>query len=219
MRKLTTYLTGVLLVTIVYCTIISCKNKEAYPVLKNHFTIKEIKDLNKINDFFISEFLKSTKENYKEALTMFMDSLKFNGQFSSNDDLLFKKQLNLYSSISESTFNKIWELNTTKSQPYLNEAYISAKTFGKYYSFLNEVGTKNKFAKLCYEKIEASGDYNPLFLDSYFYNNHNTFNYNDFYNQLIIAIYYLSAIDDYERAISIKKGLEEQLIKVKPQLN
>ena len=211
MRKLTTYLTGVLLVTIVYCTIISCKNKEAYPVLKNHFTIKEIKDLNKINDFFISEFLKSTKENYKEALTMFMDSLKFNGQFSSNDDL--------YSSISESTFNKIWELNTTKSQPYLNEAYISAKTFGKYYSFLNEVGTKNKFAKLCYEKIEASGDYNPLFLDSYFYNNHNTFNYNDFYNQLIIAIYYLSAIDDYERAISIKKGLEEQLIKVKPQLN
>ncbi|MDB9783132.1 hypothetical protein OAB88_08545, partial [Winogradskyella sp.] len=64
-----------------------------------------------------------------------------------------------------------------------------------------------------------SGDYNPLFLDSYFYNNHNTFNYNDFYNQLIIAIYYLSAIDDYERAISIKKRLEEELIKVKSQLN
>jgi hypothetical protein len=194
--------------------LLGCKNEFSSPELEKHFTQSQIEDLNKINTFFISEFLKSTKKNYKDAFLAFKDSLKFNGKFSNNDEILFKKQLKLYNSISNSTFNEIWELNTSEGPRYPNEKYIKAKVYGKYYLFLNEIEDKNEFARTCYSKIEATGEYNPLHLDSYFYYNHDTFDYQNFHNQLILAIYYLTAIDEYERDPNRKKRFEEQLKKM-----
>ena len=190
-------------------TLFSCKKEFSSPELEAHFTETQIKDLNEINNFFISEFLKSDKDNFKSAFLQFKDSLKFNGEFSKNDESLFKNQLKLYESISQSTFNEIWELKVTSGLPYPDEEYISAKVFGKYYSFLNEISDSNKFAKICYNRIEMSGVYNPIYLDSYFYYDSDNFNYDDFHNQLILSIYYLTALDNYERDSGRKKRFKE----------
>jgi hypothetical protein len=203
--------------SILACSIIivlGCTKENSSPELEKHFNKNQIEDLNKINNFFISELLNSEKGNYKKSFLQFKDFLKFNGRFSDNDELLFKKQLKLYNSISQSTFDEIWKLRTTEGPPYPDEDYIAARNFGKYFSFLNEISTENKFAKTCFEKIERSGDYNALFLDSYFYYNLDTFDFNNFHNQLILSIYYLTAIDNYERDFKRKRRFEEQLKKM-----
>ena len=81
--------TKVFLLFLIVATNLSCKNHETSTELEKHFTDTQIKDLNNINDFFISDFLKSDKTNYKEAFIKFIDSLKWKGQFSKNDELLF----------------------------------------------------------------------------------------------------------------------------------
>lgn len=189
--------------------VFSCSKKNSSPELEKHFTKNQIEDLNKINDFFISEFLKSEKRDFKDAYLKFKDSLKFNGKFSDNDTELFKKQLELYNTISKSTFNEIWALGITQDAPYPNEEYIDANVFGKYYLFVKELKKNNEFAKICYDRMERTGDYNAMHLDSYFYHNHDTFNYDEFHNQLILAIYYLTAIDNYERDHKRKERFKE----------
>jgi hypothetical protein len=150
----------------VLLTVFCCSGNVSSPELEKYFSDIQIKDLNKINNFFIADFLNSDKSNFKSDFITFKDSLKFNSKFSNNDELLFKKQLELYKSISQSTFDEIWELKVTSGPPYPDEEYISAKVFGKYYSFLKEISKNNKFAKTCYDRIESSGDYNAIYLDS-----------------------------------------------------
>ncbi|WP_299526273.1 hypothetical protein [Winogradskyella sp.] len=186
-----------------------CSKNFSSSELEKHFTTVEIEDLNKINNFFITKFLKSDQKNFKEAFLSFKHRLVFKGQFSNNDELLFKKQLELYNSISKSTFDEIWEVGVTSGPPFPDETYMDGKTNGKYYSFLNELSESNAFAQSCYERIERTGDYNALHLDSYFHYNRDTFDYDDFHNQLILAIYYLTAIDASERDQKRKKRFEE----------
>ncbi|WP_422103742.1 hypothetical protein [Winogradskyella sp.] len=196
------------LIGVFILVLFGCRKNFSSPELKRHFTTVEIEDLNKINDFFIVEFLKSDQKKFKEAFLSFNHTLVFKGQFSDNDELLYKKQKELYNSISKSTFNEIWELGIS-GPPFPDEAYMNGKTNGKFYTLLKDLSDSNEFAKACYERIERTGDYNPLFLDAYFNYNRDNFDYDDFHNQLILAIYYLTALDDSERDPKRKKRFED----------
>lgn len=184
----------------VFLLLSGCSNSEfSSPELERHFTDSQIEDLNKVNDFFISEFLKSNSNNFKEAFLSFKHDLIFKGKFSENDELLYQKQRELYNSISKSTFEEIWTVSVTEGLPYPDEEYMDGSVNGKYFLFLQDLSKTNNFAKACYVRIERTGDFNGLFLDSYFHTNRDTFDYDDFHNQLILAIYYLTAIDEFER--------------------
>jgi len=199
--------TKVFLLFLIITTNLSCKNYETSTELEKHFTDTQIKDLNKINDFFISEFLKSDKTNYKEAFIQFTDSLK--GQFSENDEFLFKKQLTLYSSISQSTFDEIWKLKTIEDEQFKGEKYITPKYQGKFMSFLNNVKSENTFLEQSYDNLEKIGLYQASFIDGYFYYNRDSFDYNNFHNQITLSIVYMTALDNNERDLDRKTRNEK----------
>nr|WP_321244090.1 hypothetical protein [uncultured Psychroserpens sp.] len=201
--------TKVFLLFLIVATNLSCKNHETSTELEKHFTDTQIKDLNNINDFFISDFLKSDKTNYKEAFIKFIDSLKWKGQFSKNDELLFKKQLTLYSSISQSTFDEIWEVKTVQVEQFKGEKYITSKYQGKFMSFLNDVKSENTFLEQSYDNLEKIGSYQASFIDGYFYYNRDSFDYNNFHNQITLSIVYMTALDDNERDLDRKTRNEK----------
>lgn len=193
--------------------ILGCKKEsptlELEVEVEKYFTENQIEDLHKINNFFIEEYLKSDKSNYKSDLLKFLNYVKSKGHFSQDDEALFKKQNELYNSISKSTFNEIWKLEISKDLSFPNEKYISANINGKYVSLLKSLKNKTPFLKIIIQKIEKSGEFNSLFIDSYFFYNKSVFEYGNFYNQLTLAIYFLSDLDYLERDLKRKKRNEE----------
>jgi hypothetical protein len=194
----------------------SCKKIEtSTEQLEKYFSREQIKDLTTINSFFVSEILKN--KPYKDGIKEILETLHSNGFNSILRTVDYEKQKKLYRSISETTFNEIWEIKTDTSF-YKGEQYILPKHKGAFFNYLEELSaSNNELSKICFNKLEASGDLNLFTINNYVSSNFNNINFNDFNNQLIISIYFLTAIDDYEREPKRKKRIKDQTKKVKKQ--
>lgn len=205
-----------LFVSIILLFNLSCKSLKSTTELEQVFTKNEIKDLNRINNFFVKEYLNSSEKNFE---TSFKDMFQFTYSYGI-DTLInrvdFNKQRKLYHSIHH-TFDEIWEVKINEHEPFKGEEYIVPKYQGKFQLFLKQLSKTNTFANLCNKKMEESGDFNMLFFDNYIIHNFDKINFTDFNNQLIISIYYLSMVDDRERDERTKKRILEYNRKIKEQ--
>ena len=194
-----------LLVLIFVFSFASCKNYRSSLELENNFTKEQITDLNKINSFFIKEVLKPNNSNFKESFKTIFESVNLYGIDTLLNNVNYKKQKELYNDILKSTFNEIWELKTNTIEQFKGETYLLPKYKGKFQEFLKQLSKTNQLAKSCYTKMEQSGDFDILSFSNTISSKFNEIDFKDFNNQLIISIYYLSMIDDYERDEKTKK--------------
>jgi len=180
----------------------SCKDNFTSPELKNHFSEKEIDDLEKIVSFYTNQLSKNGSENFEDifntTLIEFMDSTSKDNFYS----LDFNKQKKLYRSISDDTFNKIWIFNKRFNYNDRSTAFknIGFKHDSKYNQFLREVSLKNDFIKEYTHLLEGTGSFEQLNILTYLIiENKDKFDLNDPNIQLIIAIDNLSNNDSNNR--------------------
>ena len=207
----------ILLITILVFSFTSCRSIKTTSELEHQFTKRQIRDLNKINNFFIEDVLKNEKfkkgiENlYKTLYTVGLDTILKNVDY--------EKQKKLYNSISTYTFDEIWKIMTNPSERFKGEQYIGPKYKGKFQLYLRQLSNTNHFASDCFNNMEKSGDFNMLYFNTYINNNFYKMNFDDFNNQLIISVYFLSMIDDNERDQNIKKRMQEIINRGKKHVN
>ena len=177
----------------------SCKTQYSNAELNANFSNEQIKELNKITEFFKAETCKNIdfKKCYRQTNH---DSLQANGEgFWAK--LSFEKQKTLYKEIPQSVFNEIWMYCETTYYPNKKKAKsICANAFGKYQNYLSDLGKTNPRIARYAERIKASGDFNGLDLQyQEILSDKNTFDLKNPNIQLILAVHYLSINDKVTR--------------------
>ena len=139
--------------------ILSCSNKKYNETLSNHFNTEQINDFEKINDFFISEALNGSKSNYKKEFQEFLEDKMFNGYDSFLKKIDFNKQKELYTTISKSSFDELWEFckSRNRNKETFKSICLRQEQNTKFRSYLKELSKSNDFAKLCFTTIDDNG--------------------------------------------------------------
>lgn len=180
---------------------LSCKSHYSATELNKNFTSDQITDLNKIREFFKSEMCLHMDSDFKTCFERTPhEYLEATGNpFWMNID--FEKQKELYSQISQTTFNEIWNFGkATYLDNGLELKSIGAVYNGKYQKFLNDFGNKNKYIKKYAERVSGAGDFNSLYLTyRQILKYKKDLDLNDPNIQLIISIHYLSLNDQEKR--------------------
>jgi hypothetical protein len=183
---------------LINCTSESNSNLSSDALIKKTFNKSEIKDLQKIFDFFNSEICDSNYEKLNECYLNYCLGIKSqiekNGAFNTN--LSFEKQKNLYNKIHNKTFREIW--NFQKSLPINKRKdtlkYLGLNYEGKYRKFLNEYGKENKEIENYAERFNVTADLSPSMIAELSFN-YESFNIYEMKTKLIIAIHYLTLND------------------------
>ncbi|WP_378172105.1 hypothetical protein [Aquimarina sp. SS2-1] len=186
-------------ITILVCGIllalISCKSEIRTPELEKHFSSNQISDVNKITEFFTEQICKNNKKSdFKSCFEKMLPELVQNGWKPIREIVDFEKQKEMYNSISNETFNEIWNYhkrqNLTKEVEYNS---IGINTSGKYINYLKEIGSKNNYVAKYVEEISASGDVpSRASVQNHIFENPNDLNLMDPNIQVLIAINYLT---------------------------
>lgn len=199
---------------LILCLTLSCESVQSTPELEKHFSDEQIKDLQRVNSFFVSEILKN--EPFKKGIEDFYEKLYSEGFDSILKTIDYNHQKELYKSISQSTFDEIWVVQKN-IYDYIGETSIRPKYNGAFYKYLEELSLSNEFGKVCLKRLQESGDYNFTDFDYYIVENFHAMDFEDFNNQLIISIYLLTAIDYYERDENRKKRIQDFNKKINEQ--
>ena len=180
---------------------ISCKSEFTTPELENNFTLNQISDFEKISQFFTQQICKNNEESdFKKCFEKMLPELVENGWVPILENVDFEKQKEMYNSISELTFNKIWGF--AKSWKYGNEtAYRRIDVANSpYVLYLQDVGKKYKYVREYVEGIKQSGGIEGMgLLQKYIYLNPNDLNLDDPNIQFLISVHYLTQNDNEKR--------------------
>lgn len=171
-----------------------CKSYKSTTALESVFSKKELKDLQTIRSFFIEEIMKLTDENFHKDFRFKISQLEASGFKSVKP----KKLNKLFKSISETTFNEVWETKTQKRSRYSDETYeyFVPKLGCKYQEFLNYVTTHNAMLGHYYDNIRKSGDFSHASMLDYISDNSLDFDLNNTNVQIVMAIDYISICYD-----------------------
>ncbi len=180
---------------------LSCATKFSTSELRNNFSKEEIKDLQKITDFFKSQICKNKNSNFKTCFTEILPELIDNGWKPILIKVDFEKQKELYALISKSTFDEIWVFGKARyPETGLELKSIGSKYNGRYQKYIAEIGLNNKEIKDYADRLTSAGDFESMgLLQSRIYLNPTDFNLDNPNIQLIISIHYLSQNDNEKR--------------------
>ncbi len=169
--------------------------------MKKNFTAKQIDDLEKIRDFFVNQICDGRNNNFEKCFTKMLPELIEFGWQPILEKVDFKKQKKLYESISQSTFDEIWEFQKiTYPESENNLQSIASKYNGRYQKYLTELGTKNKQIEIYAKRLIEAGDFESMgLLQQNIYKNPNEFDLNDSNVQLLISVHYLTLNDQQKR--------------------
>jgi len=179
----------------------SCKSQYSTSELRHNFTIDQIRDLNKISDFFKSQICPTDNSNFKDCYKIIPHEYleAYGSGFWTN--INYDSQKELYSEISDSTFSEIW----TFCKASYPDSGMEIKSIcpiynGKYQMYLSEYGNKNEKIKKYVKRLQELGDFGTYDIN---YRNilhdKKNFDLNDPNIQLILAIHYLSLNDQEKR--------------------
>ena len=179
----------------------SCKSEHSTTELKNNFTTEQISDLYKIIDFFKSQICKNNNSDFKTCFSKILPDLLEYGWQPILDNVDFEKQKELYSSISQSTFDEIWEFGkATYPETGLELKSVGSKYNGKYQKFLTELGKNNNEIKDYADRLIGAGDFESMgLLQQWIFKNPTEFDLDNPNVQLLIAVHYLSQNDQQKR--------------------
>lgn len=183
---------------IVFQIFFSCEKEYSNSELKANFTEEQISDLNEIRDFFVGQICDyDFKSCFKEINHDSLEALG-SGVWEKID---FDKQKELYKKISQTTFSEIWMFCETTYYPSKTKAQsLCAVATGKYQKYLSDIGKSNPRIAKYAEQMEASGDFNGLYLrPQEVLNNKHSFDLNDPNIQIILAIHHLTMNDQTTR--------------------
>ena len=190
--------------TLLFLVLINCSTKKesnslySDTLIQKTFTKNEIKDLQKILDFFNREICKSTQENINDCYLNYCSriraEIKKHGMYKTHID--FQKQYEIYKQINSNTFSEIWLFQ--QSLP-LRERKDTLKYLGfnnntKYIKFLNEYGKENKAVKDYINNFNIASDFGPSMISQVIMN-YEAFQIEDIKSKLLIAIHYLTLND------------------------
>lgn len=179
----------------------SCKSQFHSVELDNNFTKNQIEDFQKMTVLFQTQICKDDKESFKNCFEKNLPLLLENGSNIITAKIDYNKQRQLYTSISESTFNEIWDFCKTQYRnDERNYRTVCGKHQGKYQKFLKEVGQNNPHINDYYLSMISAGDFdNSGQLETAIYQFPNDFNLNDPNIQIILTIQYLTINDQENR--------------------
>lgn len=150
-----------LLSLILFCMIFftSCEEKHTSKEVEAIFTTSEIADLNVLLNHFESTIQiegKSREASYKHWLE---SPHTHNKVMTEAEKKAFKKQLEAYAKIDNSTFNEIWTFTKNfQFKPKIDTLKtIAINQDGKYISYLKILAENNPNYKQYLEKIYATG--------------------------------------------------------------
>lgn len=186
---------------------LSCAKKVSYPELNKNFSKTQIEDLKKIKTFFISNIMRSDNQNFLIAFDRFFSDNRLKGTNVINDQFKIEEFNKVLNSISKSTFNEIWDANYIEYSKHKSKYnWLAPKHNGKYQMFLKDISQKNVIIKNYYERMIATGDYNPAHFDESLIHSYNKMDYGNEQVQIIISVHYFSVIYEY---LSNKKSSVE----------
>ena len=174
-------------------------------IINKLFNKEEQADLEKILGFFEKEIEEILKENnvYQDSINIYKNYLNFISIPPQNRDfdtfLSIDEQLKFYETISESTFNKIWEFSfKTLTETKIDYKWLTFKWDGHYELFLKEIGIKYKNFESYYNLFKAMGCisasmwWHPI-------TGHDKYNLNDIKIKLFVAIHFMTINDQEKR--------------------
>lgn len=194
--------------------LVSCTSNRSTIELENHFSNRQIKDLNKLTSFFTKEYLKSNPENFETSFKDMFKLVYLNGIDTLINQIDYQKQKQLYQNIPK-TFKDIWMVHfVSKDNPY---ELMAPRIPSSFYAYFQDLSLNNKFAKVLFPRFELSGDFYDFYFANYVAKNFEAINYQDFNNQVIISLYYISLVDDNLRDENLRKKILERQRKIKEQ--
>lgn len=136
------------------------------------FNESEMKDLEKIQSFFLNKICLSNKPETDviECYKNYFENIG-KGSVSGNLDLMipFTDQIKIYKEINKSTFNEIWVIEKLNNKINGNEyERIQINLDGKYAKFLKELSLEYSELKDYYEFLESKGDYSISAISQYY---------------------------------------------------
>lgn len=183
----------------------SCKASYYKANLYGDFTQSELKDFNRIVQFFKDETCGNT-EFEKGFRQINYDSLIRKGENISTK-IDFEKQKNLYKEILPSTFNEIWIFcESFFPQTQAKAEDLCLETNGKYLEYLIAFGQDNPKIAEYSKRLQASGDFYQFDIEyKEILTQKEYFDLADFNIQLVLAIHYLSLNDHSKRNADLIK--------------
>ncbi|WP_299680905.1 hypothetical protein [uncultured Tenacibaculum sp.] len=190
--------------TLLFLVLINCSTKKesnslySDTLIQKTFTKNEIKDLQKILDFFNSEICKSAQENindcYLNYCSKIRTEIKKHGMYKVHID--FQKQYEIYKQINSNTFSEIWLFQQSLPLRERKDTlkYLGFNNNSKYIKFLNEYGKENKAVKDYVNSFNIASDFGPSMISQVIMN-YEAFQIEDIKSKLLIAIHYLTLND------------------------
>jgi hypothetical protein len=186
---------------ILIITFITCGNQQVVsPEIESTFNKEQVKDLNKIVEFFTSQMC---GDNISFTHCM-ESSIKDLGEYGIQPilkNINFENQQLLYSQLESDIFNEIWAYCKTIF-PDDNQSYksICYNNKGLYNQYLRKVGQSNPIIKAYHEGLINAGDFIGIVtVESEIYHKTGRINLDDPNVQVILAIEYLSENDSEKR--------------------
>lgn len=167
------------------------------------FSESEIQDLQSLYDFFNESICSDPNtEDLTKCYKEFFNKLEKSEETDDiHLDIPFDKQMKVYDSFSDSTFNEIWTFG--KSWNYQEAPQDTFRTVhfnpnGKYLKFLKRTGRDDKVIRNYYESIIATGDISPSVIAGLL-NNYEQYNIKDIRVKFIVAVHCLNLNNRFER--------------------
>lgn len=179
----------------------ACSAQFSTTELENNFSKEQIEDLSKITGFFKDQICENKNSDFKTCFSNMLPELIEYGWRSILEKVDFEKQKELYNSISQSTFEEIWEFGkATYPDTGLELKSMGSKYNGKYQKYLTELGKNNTEIKKYAERLIATGDVESMgLLQQNIYKNPTELDLDNPNVQLLIAIHYLTQNDQQKR--------------------
>lgn len=168
--------------------------------LNNNFTEAEIRDLQKLTDFF-QEQMCGEKNNFKSCLDSIIPYLGEYGWQPILENVDFEQQRALYNSFESNVFNEIWNFCRSRnpSEGWERKS-LCLNSNGKYVKFLEDLGKRNGVLEGYKNSLLMAGDFVDIQrIEFEVYNKSERIDLNDPGIQILIAVDYLTQNDQQKR--------------------
>jgi len=189
------------LLFIFFLTCVICSGQNSSTDLKAYFSEKEIKDLNRISDFFQSEVCENKDRTMfgkciKDLIPQIID-LEDN---YIEKNIRYRKQKKLYRNISKTTFDKIWAICyvTRTIEPIYKYENLCSSGNQEFKDFVLQLGKTSGYL-INYGQTLGSGMGNGNYIASNILDFPQSMNIEDRAVQIVFAIHYLTLNDNLKR--------------------
>ncbi len=193
-------MTRILYIILIILSSTSCSQKFRSTELKSNFSETEIRDIQKLTNFFKVQMCGET-DDFKSCTDSIIPHLGEYGWQPILDNVDFDAQKELYSRFESDLFSEIWDFCKSRDLRE-NKSYKSLclNQDGKYVQFLKDLSDRNPELEQYYESIIGAGDWESMgLLQQRVYTNPEYYELKDPSIQVLIAVHYLTQNDQQKR--------------------